>query len=447
MQVSAATIERFARPVPRYTSYPTAPHFGPDVDGARYREWLAALPAGESVSLYVHIPFCHSLCWYCGCNTKATKRYDPVVPYLGALLREIDVVGRIAPAAIRVAHLHWGGGSPNYLGPGDISALSAALKGSFGFDADAEFAVEVDPRYVTPAQVEAFRAAGVNRVSIGVQDFDVRVQEAIGRLQSFETTRSTVEMCRAAGVGSINLDLIYGLPRQTLESVSRTLDQAIALAPDRVAVFGYAHLPQRFKAQRLIDEAALPNAVERFAQSERIAERLVAEGYKRVGLDHFARPGDTLSSGEVRRNFQGYTTDASPTLIGFGASAIGRLPQGYVQNAAPWADYVRRVNESGIAVIKGRTLNEDDRIRAHVIERLMCDLSFDRDDLHSQFGEGASAVIREADSLVLGDNEGILERTNKGFRISDLGRPFVRTVCARFDAYLAASQARHSSGV
>lgn len=447
MTVSAATIERHARPVPRYTSYPTAPNFGPQVDSGRYREWLAALPEGESISLYVHIPFCHSLCWYCGCNTRATKRYDPVVPYLKALRTEIAAVAATVPRSIAVAHLHWGGGSPNYLAPDDIAALAGALKSGFRLAPDAEFAVEVDPRYFTDAQAAAFRAAGVNRISIGVQDFEIAVQEAINRLQSFETTRRTVEMCREAGVGSVNIDLIYGLPHQTLGTLARTLDKVLALAPDRVAVFGYAHLPQRFKAQRLIADAALPNAVERFAQSEQIAQLLVAAGYNRVGLDHFARGEDALASGEVHRNFQGYTSDASTTLIGFGASAIGRLPQGYVQNAVPAADYMRRVETLGVAVVKGLALNTDDRIRAHVIERLMCDLAFDREALRVQFGDSALPVIKDADAVVANDPDGIVEKTAKGFRVSERGRPFVRSVCARFDAYIAASQARHSSGV
>ncbi|KAB2846359.1 MAG: oxygen-independent coproporphyrinogen III oxidase [Hyphomicrobiaceae bacterium] len=447
MDVPVAMIERFARPVPRYTSYPTAPQFRPDVDSDRYREWLAGVPAAESVSLYVHIPFCHSLCWYCGCNTRATKRYDPVVPYLEALRKEIDAVAGLVPPSIRVAHLHWGGGSPNYLAPADITALAAALKAGFAFAQGAEFAIEIDPRYFTAEQVAALRAAGVNRASIGVQDFDTEVQEAINRRQSLEMTRCTIAMCREAGVTSVNIDLIYGLPNQTTESVSRTLDQVIELEPDRVAVFGYAHLPQRFKAQRLIADAALPGAVERFAQSERMAGKLVEAGYRRVGFDHFAKPTDALAGEVLHRNFQGYTADASTTLIGFGASAIGRLPQGYVQNAVPSADYIRRVKEGGLAVVRGCALSEDDRIRAHVIERLMCDLSFDRAILRAKFGEGASAVIREAEDLVAGEKDGLIEPTAQGFRVSELGRPFVRSICARFDAYLTTSGARHSAGV
>jgi oxygen-independent coproporphyrinogen-3 oxidase len=279
--------EKYGGPVPRYTSYPTAPHFSPRVSELHAVSWLAALEGGTRLSLYVHIPFCHSLCWYCGCNTKATRRYPPVAHYLHFLLTEIANVAALIPEH-EVVHIHWGGGSPNILSPADIGVLARELGTRFKISEAADFAVEIDPRHIDDAQVDAFMEAGVRRVSIGVQDFDTAVQAAIGREQSFEVTRWAVDAFRGRGVGSINIDLMYGLPHQTQESVDRTLEQVLELEPDRIATFGYAHLPDRMTHQRLVPGEALPTAVERHAQANRIARHLTAMGYVRVGLDHFA---------------------------------------------------------------------------------------------------------------------------------------------------------------
>jgi len=333
------------------------------------------------------------------------------------------------------------------LQPADIARLGSALHQAFDFARGAEFAVEIDPRELSDSQVQALAAIGMTRVSLGVQDFDERVQVAINRIQSFETTRRAIEMFRGAGVGSVNIDLVYGLPHQTRDSVEATMRKVIALRPDRIALFGYAHLPSRFAHQRLIPDAALPGPTERFAQSNRLASLLTEQGYVRVGLDHFALATDTLATQQLHRNFQGYTTDEAGALIGLGATAIGKLPQGYVQNAIATADYRRRVEAGDLATARGRALDDDDRMRAYVIERLMCDLTFSGADLRARYGSAAADVIADAEALVDGDTDGLLAATADGFVVTERGRPFVRSICSCFDSYFGQGTARHSAGV
>jgi oxygen-independent coproporphyrinogen-3 oxidase len=445
--VDADLIRRHAVPVPRYTSYPTAPHFTPAVSSAQYEQWLVELPQDEKLSLYVHIPYCSALCWYCGCNTKATRQYRPVANYLEALRREIAYVGSLMPSRHSVAHMHWGGGSPNILSAEDVATLAQALRTSFHLADDAEFAVEIDPRDLDAARAQALHDAGVTRVSLGVQDFHIEVQKAIGRMQSFADTARVVDTFRTRGIRSINIDLMYGLPLQTVESVDDTITQVISLAPDRIAIFGYAHLPERLRQQRLIPDALLPDMTARYAQAQHMAQRLVDAGYVRVGLDHFARPDDELAKATVNRNFQGYTSDTVETLIGLGASAIGQLPQGFVQNAVSSADYARSVSATGLATAKGLALTDDDRMRGWVIKELMCALAFSADALRARYGSAADHLVAIAEEALQEDRDGLLDRTDDGFRISERGRHFVRSICARFDAYLARSRARHSVGV
>lgn len=440
-------VRRYSAPVPRYTSYPTAPHFSPAVGPSQYAEWLAALPPKSRLSLYTHIPYCHTLCWYCGCNTKAVRSHRPVASYLVPLLAEIEAVAGRIPQDHTVTHIHWGGGSPNILEADDIARLAGLTRRHYKIAADAEFAVEVDPRGLTDDRAEAFAEAGVNRVSIGVQDFQPAVQAAINRHQTFEITRDAIGLFRGRGIDALNVDLVYGLPHQTTESVAETLQQVLDLEPERIAIFGYAHLPARLKHQRMIDDDALPDAMERFEQSNRLAQLLLDAGFVRIGLDHFARPHDPLASKPISRNFQGYTTDAAETLIGFGASAIGRLPQGFVQNAVPVADYGRLIKEHGLAASRGIALSDDDRIRSFVIERLMCDFEFPTAELRRRFGEAARPVLAEAEVLVRNDADHLVERTADGFRVTERGRPFVRTIASKFDSYLARSQAQHAAGV
>ena len=446
-QMTPEVVKRYSAPVPRYTSYPTVPHFSGVIGHKEYAAWLTALPERACLSLYLHIPFCDALCWYCGCNTKAVRRYEPIANYLQTLMAEITSVSSRVPRKHRVKHIHWGGGSPNVLNSKHISDLAQWIRAHFNVSDDAEFAVEVDPRVLPDDRIAAFAQAGVTRVSIGVQDFDPKVQAAINRLQSLETTKRAVELFREQGITAINIDLVYGLPHQTRDSVARTIKQVMALEPNRIATFGYAHLPARLVHQRLIDQSALPDVVERFAQSNRLARMLVAAGYVRIGLDHFARADDSLATGPVSRNFQGYTTDAADTLIGLGASAIGRLPEGYVQNSVPVADYARRISEHGLATVRGIALTPDDRVRGFVIERLLCDLSFPATELRRRFGQSAAPLLEEARALVEADQDRLVERDGDGFRVTPRGRPFVRSIAACFDTYLDTERTRHSLGV
>lgn len=440
-------VQRYSAPVPRYTSYPTAPNFSTSVQAEQYFTWLSDLPGNARLSLYVHIPFCRTMCWYCGCTTKAVARYEPISSYLDALTSEIANVAALLPPGHRVAHIHWGGGTPNALSAADITRLATAIRRAFNIEPNAEFAVEIDPRNLGADQVEAFIAAGVNRVSVGVQDFATDVQAAIGRHQSFEETKRAFELFRSGGVSSINVDLVYGLPHQTRRSVAETMRQVLTLKPDRIAVFGYAHLPSRIRHQRLIDESALPGVMERYAQSRRLARVLRAAGYEQIGLDHFALPADTLATQEVRRNFQGYTTDPADALIGLGASSIGHFPQGYVQNEAAIHEYKDRVAKAGFATARGIALSADDKVRAFAIERLMCDFEFSAAALKSRFGAAADAVVEEAEALVSTDRDGLVSPTPDGFRVTELGKPFVRSICACFDAYLGLGNAKHALAV
>lgn len=446
-ETDLAALTRFAAPVPRYTSYPTANHFSNSFPARLYEEWLAAVPPEAALSLYLHIPFCHTLCWYCACHTRAVRRYEPVAEYLVSLRQEMArLTDRVRARSVR--HIHWGGGSPNAANAQDIRRIGEQLHGSFRVEENAEHAVEIDPRQLTEDQVAAFADVGVNRISLGVQDFEPIVQAAIGRKQGYAATARAVDAFRAVGVRSINMDLVYGLPHQTTASAERTLAQVLSLEPDRIAIFGYAHMPQRMKNQRLIDAAVLPDPATRLVMSKALAARLGEAGYRQIGIDHFAKPDDAMAAKPVQRNFQGYTTDPTDVLLGLGASAISRLPQGFAQNVVPTADYMRRVAESGSAIARGIVLSDDDRARAFVIERLMCDFAFEAGAVLEQHGPRLAApILATAKRLIAEDRDGLVEMTDGEFRITARGRPFTRSICAAFDAYLPASTALHSAAV
>lgn len=438
------------RPLPRYTSYPTAPHFSALGDDD-YRRWLAEVPPGTDVSLYLHLPFCRSMCWYCGCNTTVTARDEPIARYVEVLAREIEMIADTIPERVAARHIHFGGGTPTLIRPGQFLAVMERLRLRFAFAGEAEIAIEIDPRTLDPAMVHALAAGGVNRASLGVQSFDPAVQRAINRVQSVQETRIAVDRLRAAGIAAINFDLIYGLPHQTVDSCLDTAARALELEPDRFAVFGYAHVPAFKRHQRKIAESALPGGAGRHAQAEAIAGVLAGAGYRRIGLDHFARTGDALATaaehGALHRNFQGYTTDACETLIGFGASAIGRLPRGYVQNAVPVGEYQRRIAAGGLAASKGRAFAAEDRLRAAVIERIMCDYQVDLDEVCTRFGGDPEELIASAGALggLVGD--GIARRENNLIFVEDEARPLVRVVAAAFDQYLGDAPALHSRAV
>lgn len=435
------------RTVPRYTSYPTAPHFSPAVGPERYAAWLERLAPDATVSLYLHVPFCTSLCLYCGCHTKAVRRRAPVEEYGALLVKEIDLIASIAGAR-RVTHVHWGGGTPSILGEAWLTRIAERIAAAFDLSAKAEHAIELDPRRMSKTLATALAAMGVNRASLGVQDFSPHVQLAIARVQPFAQVEQSVAWLRAAGIADINLDLMYGLPRQSVDDVRRSAELAAALAPQRLALFGYAHVPWFKRQQRLIDEAALPGLSERLAQAQAAADTLSAQGYEAIGLDHFARPDDELAvaarAGRLRRNFQGYTTDMADALIGIGTSAIGRLPQGYVQNAPDIAGYTRAIDTGRPATAKGIALGGDDRTRGAIIERLMCNLAVDLDDFAGANSGGFGDEVTALRDL---EDAGVVEIEGSRLAVTGPGRPFVRLVAAAFDAYLPARQARHSLAV
>lgn len=444
-------LQAYARPVPRYTSYPTAPHFSDAVGALAHADWLGRLRAGMSLSLYAHIPFCDTLCWFCGCHTKITRRYRPVAAYLDGLKKEIAAAAALIDPGCKVEHVHWGGGSPTILNGDDLRALADAMRSAFSFDERAEFAVEIDPRGLEAEELDALAAVGVTRASIGVQDFNPEVQQAINRVQPFAETRAVIDGLRTRGIRAVNIDLMYGLPNQTAAGISDTIDKVLTLAPDRIALFGYAHVPWMRRHQQMIPEASLPGVEERFAQADLAARLLVEAGYRRIGLDHFARADDPLAlaaaSGTLRRNFQGYTTDSAEALIGFGASAIGRLPQGFVQNRVAIADYLRHVEKTGLATARGYAFTRDDLRRAHLIERLMCDMSLSWSQVERQIGPADDLRAEAEEPLSAFARDGLIRVGRDGFAVTERGRPFVRTICSAFDAYLKAGQARHSIAV
>ena len=441
----------FSARVPRYTSYPTAPHFHAGITGETYRTWLKGLPAGLPLSLYLHIPFCDTLCWFCGCHTTVVNRYSPVDSYLSLLLREIEMVGAIIGAGHPVTHIHWGGGSPTMLSPEDVAKLAAALSAHFKIAPDAEFAVEIDPRGLKIEMIRALADAGVNRASIGVQDCDEKVQRAINRIQPYEVTRSAVDRLRAAGIHALNIDLIYGLPYQTMANIERTIELSLDLAPQRFAVFGYAHVPHFKKHMQLIPEEALPGPEERLEQFE-LAHRLLSSGgYVPIGLDHFARPSDPLAlaqkAGTLARNFQGYTTDNAPALVGMGASSISALPQGYLQNKPDVPEYRKSIEAGELPTARGFALEDEDRLRRAIIERLMCDLEVDLDKLAAPYGRSAGDFAAELASLRPLIAEGYVRVDGSRLVVPASARAAVRLVASVFDTYLARSNAVHAVAV
>jgi oxygen-independent coproporphyrinogen-3 oxidase len=437
--------------LPRYTSYPTAPHFSSVIGPDTYAEWLKAIPPNASASLYLHVPFCRAMCWYCACHTSVVRRDELIAGYAAALRCEIDLVSQQIGRRLKVDHVHFGGGTPTIMPSEAFADLIGSIRHSFFVPAAAEVAVEIDPRTLTDQMIEVLALGGVNRASLGVQSFDPVVQRAINRVQSLEATAAATQSLRRAGIGGINFDLIYGLPHQTVASCLDTVRRCVELRPERFSVFGYAHVPAFKKHQRKIEEAALPDSLERHRQSEAIARALTQAGYVQIGLDHFALPNDRMAAalrdGTLRRNFQGYTTDTSNILLGFGASAIGHLPQGYVQNEVGTRAYLQSIAGRGLATVKGYALTDDDRLRAEIIERIMCDFGADLDQICARHGSAAATMLKSSPRLQDLISDGIVELDGASLAVTNDSRFLVRSVAAAFDAHLDRSNQRHSRAV
>ena len=446
-------IAKYDERIPRYTSYPTAPHFHSGITPEIFAGWLADLPAAEEISLYLHIPFCEELCWFCGCHTQATHDYGRVSAYAETLKKEIALAGGLLSQAgpRRVRHLHFGGGSPSILSPSDFLALVAAVRQAFDLVPGAEIAVELDPRTTHAPLVAALAEAGVNRISLGVQELDAGVQKAIHRIQPFPVVKAAVDALRAAGIRHVNMDLMYGLPRQTTAMIADTVAQILRLAPDRLAVFGYAHVPWMCRHQSLIAESALPDAPARWDQAMTARNELTGAGYVPIGFDHYAHPGDDLAlaleDGTLTRNFQGYTDDPAATLVGLGASGISELPQGYAVNTLDLDAWSAAVTAGRPATARGIAVSADDALRRAVIRRLMCEMSADVGREAARFGADPAPLRAAMAGLVGMEADGLVALAGDRIAVTEAGRPFVRAACAAFDTYLVPGEARHSRNV
>ncbi len=436
--------------VPRYTSYPTAPHFHAGVNGAIMDGWLKALDPSKSVSLYVHVPFCAKLCWYCGCNAEIVKSDAPVADYLDLLLAEMTRIAALLPHRMKVSHLHFGGGSPNMLSLSAFDRVMDTIEAKFDFLPDAERAIELDPRDLDLDRVKAYAERGIDRASIGVQDLDPEVQKAIHRIQPLATVKQAVDRLRANGINAINFDLLYGLPLQTVSTIERTVEEVLALEPARIALFGYAHVPWMKKYQKALERYTLPGQTERAALAKAARAALEAH-YTPIGIDHFARPDDSMAiaaqNGTLRRNFQGYTTDQAETLIAFGPSAISETPSGYAQNEPDLATWSKQVASGQSSVHRGIVLTDEDRLRRAVIERLMCDLFVDLEAVADRFNVHPVVFLLALDRLEDFAEDGMVEIDGWQIRVPDDARIAVRSIASAFDEWLKADGTRHAAAV
>lgn len=435
--------------VPRYTSYPTAPHFSSDVNATDVAGWLTALPPEKPISLYVHVPFCRRLCWFCACRTQGTTTAGPVAAYVETLKAELELLKAHLPEGITLGHLHWGGGTPTLLEPQMIADLSGAIRDLAPFARDYEFSVEIDPNEIDDARLDALAEAGMNRASIGVQDFDPAIQETIGRIQSYETTKQAVDGLRARGIQSLNADILYGLPGQTQEKISESVQKLLSLSPDRVALFGYAHVPWMARRQSMIPTDELPTPEERLDLFNIARDLFVWDDYVEIGIDHFAKKGDglemALRTGKLRRNFQGYTDDKCPAMVGIGASSIARYPQGYAQNQPSTSKYQAEVRAGHLPIAKGHSFSDEDRLRGRIIEALMCEFRVEAAELAARFGLSQTAFDQFAQDVSDAFPE-MLDISPERIVIRDEARPLTRMIARHFDAY-DMTQAKHSSAV
>jgi len=439
-----ALVRKYDGVGPRYTSYPTADRFHDGFTAAHYVDALAARNISAPLSLYVHVPFCNTVCYYCACNKVITKNHDHSAKYIRYVEKEIGIVGGLVEGSPPVIQLHWGGGTPTFLSHEEMGALMGALRRRFRFAPDAEVSIEVDPRKVDAATIAYLAELGFNRISVGIQDFDPAVQKAVNRIQSEAETRTVIDASRANGFVSVNADLIYGLPLQTVAGFAATLDKVIEASPDRIALYSYAHVPHMSKTQKQIEISQLPAPDTKLAILALAIEKLGAAGYVYIGMDHFAKPGDELAVAQrerkLHRNFQGYSTKPDCDLIAFGISAIGKIGPSYAQNVKTLDEYYARLDADTLPVLRGVDLNADDLIRRDTIQKLMCNFELDFAELSQAHGiPFAGMFAPEITALAPLAADGLVELSADRLRVTPRGRLLVRTVAMLFDRYLRES--------
>ncbi|MBZ8117355.1 oxygen-independent coproporphyrinogen III oxidase [Roseovarius sp. LXJ103] len=439
----------FDAKAPRYTSYPTALHFAGDVGPSDFSSWISKIEPDSRVSLYIHIPFCRRLCWFCACRTQGTQSDAPVNAYLESLKAELTLLGQNLPEGVTLSRLHWGGGTPTLLSAPQMTELAAAVRAMAPFNADTEFSVEIDPNEIDTARLDALHTAGMTRASIGVQDFDPRIQKCIGRIQGYDTTKDAALALRAHGIKGLNADILFGLPYQSKARITESVQKLLSLNPDRIALYGYAHVPWVAKRQQMIPSGALPTPEERLELFETAQRLFLWDGYKAVGIDHFAQADDGLSraqeAGTLRRTFQGYTDDTAEVLIGVGASSISRFPQGYAQNAHATGAHTAAIRAGNFSTERGHMFTGEDKMRARIIEALMCDFRVDTAAICDQFKVSRTTVqkiLRRANDTFAG----LLTLNSSGLFIPKEVRPLTRMIAQSVDAYEMSVEG-HSSAI
>lgn len=454
IDVDLDLVRKYDRPGPRYTSYPTAPHFGEEFQLADWEAHIANnnQTSERPLSLYFHVPFCDTLCWFCGCTTLISRQRGPIDEYVDYLFREIDLYADRLNPDREVVQIHFGGGTPTHLTPEQIRIVGERLHSTFRIASDAEISIEMDPRGLTREHIDALAKAGFNRASLGVQDFDPKVQQAVNRVHDEALVSEVLTGIREAGFKSLNLDLIYGLPHQTVASFNDTIQTILDFEPDRLAVFSYAHVPWMKPHMKLIREEDLPAPEEKLGMLKLIIETLTRSGYEYIGMDHFARESDELTiaqrSGTLQRNFQGYSTRAGADIYAMGMSSISQLPRCYAQHSKDLPAYYEAIDAGKLPVIKGITLSEDDALRRDVIMRLMCDMALDYDALSTSLGiDFKSHFSDELDRISLFEEDELVVMSDNGVRVTQQGRLFIRNIAMTFDAYLEESHARFSRTV
>ena len=440
---TTSLITKYDVPVPRYTSFPTAVQFKPTASQSDFTKQLSALTPNQAISIYIHIPFCHSLCHYCGCHTKIVHTYSPIGKYIGTLLQEIKQAATVIGKPIPVSQIHFGGGSPNYAKTEDIAKILQALEQNFLTSPDTQIAMECDPRLLDEQKINDYAQLGISRISLGIQDFNYRVQKAINRIQPFKQVLKKIQGMRKAGITDINFDLITGLPEQSLDTVEQTLEQVLKLQPSRIAVFPYAHVPWMKKHQKLLERFGQPNTEARFAMNLLVQNVLTNADYSPIGIDHYAQKTDSLyqtqKTGNLRRNFQGYTGDTNQTVLGCGLSSISQFKNAYFQNTTDASGYTAAINAQTFPLSRSLHLTADDEIRGKLIERLMCYSEID-------FNDYPSIAIPHQELSAL-EKDGLVSESKNRLSITERGKPFVRIVAACFDPYLKKEQRRHAKAI